>query len=363
MQLIVLILLHSLSSYAILNFEDATSPELVTSARALAMGNAYMCKVDDGWAAYYNPAGQGSVRGPQFHLTNIHLEANNGFFDVTSGRGAATDSITKYSDAFKAADLRDMLADNPGTISHAKGQVFPNLTFRYLTLGYIYTTQTRARLSDVNSDFEVAQRVDQGPVMNLSFSLFGGIVKFGLSGTYLTRQEFQDDIASGASVNISQSDYQKASMTYLVAGTRITLPIKFLPTFAAVYRNSGNGDWYNEELNGTPTDIPQTLDLGFSITPFTGRNARMHIEINYKDYNNFYEDVPTARKIVGGIEFDWGRSYFLRFGYGDGWGSGGIGVRNKSFVFDLTTYAVEASADGFREEEDRRYALSIASGF
>lgn len=37
-------------SYAILAFEDAAFPEFVTSARALAMGNAFICKVDDPWA-------------------------------------------------------------------------------------------------------------------------------------------------------------------------------------------------------------------------------------------------------------------------------------------------------------------------
>lgn len=363
MKTILILLTFSVSSFAILNFEDATSPELVTSARALAMGNAYMCKVDDGWAAYYNPAGQGSVRGPQLHLTNLHLEANNGFLDITGGSGAATDSFTKYSDAFKAGTFRDLLADNPGTISHAKGQLYPNITFRYLTLGYIYTHQTRGRISDLSADFEVAERIDQGPVMNLNLSLLGGVIKFGLSGTYLMRREYQNDIPSTSSASVSASDYKQAAMTYLVAGTRITLPIKFLPTIAAVYRNSANSDWYSEEKAGAPDDIPQTLDIGVSITPFIGRNSRLHIEINHKDVNNFYEDVPTARKLVGGIEFDWSRRYFLRFGYGDGWGSGGIGVRNKSFVFDLTTYAVEASLDGFREEEDRRYALSIASGF
>ena len=50
---------------AALDFEDHSFPELVTSARALAMGNAYICKVDDSWSAFYNPAGLGTVRSFQ----------------------------------------------------------------------------------------------------------------------------------------------------------------------------------------------------------------------------------------------------------------------------------------------------------
>jgi hypothetical protein len=30
---------------------------------------------------------------------------------------------------------------------------------------------------------------------------------------------------------------------------------------------------------------------------------------------------------------------------------------------DLTTYAIDRSLDGFREQEDRRWVLSLSSGF
>jgi hypothetical protein len=39
-------LIFSTTVHAKLGFEDAAFPEFVTSARALAMGNAYICKVD-----------------------------------------------------------------------------------------------------------------------------------------------------------------------------------------------------------------------------------------------------------------------------------------------------------------------------
>ena len=129
---------------AVLPFEDAVSPELVTSARALAMGNAYMSKVDDGWSAFYNPAGLGTVRELQIHLMNVHLETNNGFLDITN-KGAFTDSFTKYSDAFKPIGLKNLHAAAPGKISHARLQLFPNITYRGITIGYMYAKQSRAR--------------------------------------------------------------------------------------------------------------------------------------------------------------------------------------------------------------------------
>ena len=366
MKLILLTLFFSQFSWAILNFEDAAYPEIMTSSRALAMGNAYMNKVDDSWSAFYNPAGLGTVRGVQFHLTNIHLETNNGYLDVTGGQGSFFDSMTNYTKAFKADGLRELMAEDPGNISHARVALFPNITFRGLTLGWVYSKQNRGRLESATSDFELAERTDWGPVIALNLSLFGGVIKFGVSGTYLTRKQIQKDFGPSDPTTIDEEvDYRKGSMTYLIAGTRITLPIFILPTFSVVYRNSSNSDWYGAELGGAPDKIPQTMDAGFSITPYTARNARLHIEANLKDVGNYYEDVGTKRKLLFGMEFDWARTFFVRLGAGDGWGSGGVGVRNKRFIFDLTTYAIESSreSNAYREKEDRRYVISVASGF
>lgn len=358
----ILIFLFTIqTSWAILPFEDAVSPELVTSARALAIGQAYMNKVDDGHSAFYNPAGLGTVRGLSTHL-NLHMETNNGLLEVASN-GAFTDSVSNYSDAFDPVGLRQLHADNPGNLSHARLNLFPNITFRGITVGWMYSQQNRARLKSLNDDFEIAERRDWGPVMALSASLFGGVVKFGVTGVYLTRKELQKDFADTDTVSIDEDvDYKQGSMTHLTAATRITLPIAMLPTFSVVQRNSSSSEWYSAELGGAPEDIPQTTDVSFSITPNLGRTFRMHLEVARKDLGNRYDTVPTSRKTMGGIEFDYMRKMFVRFGFADGWGSGGIGVRNNSFQFDLSTYAIEATEDGYREEEDRRSVLSISWG-
>ena len=89
--------------------------------------------------------------------------------------------------------------------------------------------------------------------------------------------------------------------------------------------------------------------------------TRLHMELNFKDLNNAY-DTAAQRRVGAGMELDFNRRIFLRVGYGDGWGSGGIGVRSRTFIFDFTTYAVDRSLDGFRKDEDRRFVLSLSSG-
>lgn len=351
----------SFSSFAELDFEDATSPELVKSARALAMGGAYLNKVDDGWSAFYNPAGLGSVRKLQFHLTNFHVEMNNGYLDATSGSGAFTDSITKYRSSFKADGIRELLLDSPGT-SLARLQLFPNITYRYFTIGYMYHQQQRAQLESVTSNFKVSERIDSGPVAAFNLSLFGGVLKFGASGVLLRRREIKTSFTQFQPTNISGSDYQKGTSTHLTAGFRLTMPIKALPTLSVVYRNAGTTGWYDTSGAGAPDEIEKTYDAAISITPIFSRNIRVHLEAALRDVTDRYDDVSLTRKVNLGMEISFMRKMFVRFGYSDGWGSGGIGVRNRKFLFDLSTYAVEAG-EGIRDIEDRRYALSISSGF
>ena len=364
MKILLLVLtLISQNAFSRLQFEDATSPELLTSARALAMGNSYASLVDDSAAAFYNPAGLGTVRGLKLDLAHIHFELNNGFLDVTGGSGNFFESIEKYDDAFQSDGVRSLLADNPGNSTHARVNLFPNITYRWITLGYMYSQQQKARLASQNADFEIAERQDSGPVLAAAFSLFGGVIKFGATATYLTRREIFRDTPANVQTDIKKEDYSRAEMTHIVASTRITFPVRLIPAISVVSRNIGSNQWYSEDLAGAPDEIPETTDVAFSITPFTGKGSRLHIEIGRKDIANKYEDVPDSRKLQGGIEWNYRRKIFVRAGYGDGWGSGGFGIKGRRFTFDLSTYAIEQSLDGFREEEDRRYAINIASGF
>jgi hypothetical protein len=104
------------------------------------------------------------------------------------------------------------------------------------------------------------------------------------------------------------------------------------------------------------------MDLGFSLTPQLGKTVRLHLEANYKDMSSEYQGIASSRKISLGMEFDIARKFFLRFGYGDGWGSAGLGIKSQRLEFDLTTYAVDTTSNEFRGEEDRRFVLSFSYG-
>lgn len=350
--------------YADLDFEDAAFPELVTSARALALGNAYICKVDDSWSAFYNPAGLGTVRKPSFHLGNFHLEASNAYLKQV-GSGPATDIPGNMADSFDGQNTREYLDENRGKISHLRANIFPNFTIRGMTLGYFASQRNRSYMDDVSATptLELDERRDHGPVFALNGSFFGGVFKIGASAVYLIRRELQKDVLfNDPPVDIQDADYKSGKMILVTTGARLTLPFTFIPTLAAVVRNAANQKFDSPGTSGgVPDPIKQTVDVGFSITPQIGKITRLHMEVNLKDLNNEY-DTDIKRRSALGLELDFNRRIFLRAGSGDGWGSGGFGVRSRSFIFDFTTYAIDQSLDGFREKEDRRWVLSLSSG-
>lgn len=332
------------------------------------MGNAYICKTDDAWSAFYNPAGLGTVRKPQLHLANIHMESSSGLLKVL-GPGPAYEIPGNFMDSFDSDEMRTMLAQNKNTLAHSRLNLFPNFTVRGMTLGYMGSQRNRSVINDVNPDpnnaantFEILERRDHGPVFALSGSFFGGVFKLGASAVYLMRRDLDKTFLPTDQTSIASSDYKKGKSLQITAGSRLTLPVTFLPTFSAVLRNASSTEFTADGGSEAPDKIKQTIDVGFSITPQIGEISRLHLEVNLKDLGDAY-DTDVKRRLAAGMELDFKRRLFIRAGYGDGWGSAGLGVKTTSFIMDLTTYAVDRSLAGFREEEDRRWVLSLSSGY
>jgi len=360
---VLAIFLFSFTSQAI-EFEDAVFPELASSSRALAMGNAFINKVDDASAAFYNPAGLGSVRFTHLHISNFQLESNKGWLNsATSGK--ASDALTKFPKAFSLDGTRELLLDHLGEISHSRFHALPNFTTRYFTLGYLFSFQQRAMIGkEAGAQFEYAQRRDHGPYIGLNLSLFGGVIKAGATATLLNRKEAIGTADPSVKIDLRDSDYNQGTALVITSGLRLTIPITMLPTFSLVSHNSAQQDFSQTSGSAaSPDGIKNTIDVGFSVTPQIGKSVRIHMEANMKDVSNLYPDVSSTRKILAGLEIDIARTFFLRAGYGDGFGSGGIGIKTQKLEFDLTTYAVDTTTSEFRGKEDRRFVIGFSSGF
>ncbi|MCP4912700.1 MAG: hypothetical protein GY909_06245 [Oligoflexia bacterium] len=358
------IFLFTEQAYGLISFEDGVFPELGVSGRALAMGNAYISKVDDSAAVFYNPAGLGTVRYPHLHISNIHLEVNKDWVDLGTG-GTLSNAGGNFMKGFKVDGTRQLLKDSPGKFAHSRFQIMPNFTARYISFGYLFSKQARGYLGEATTDlFQYADRRDHGPYAALNLSIFGGIFKVGASVIYLNRKEAFGEGDRNTTITLDDSDYNSGSATIFTTGAKLTLPVAALPTFSIKINNSASQEFKQSSGSAAaPDKIKPSVDLGFSLTPQVGKVVRTHLEVNYKDSTQKHSDVGSARRVAFGMEVDIARRFFVRAGYGDGFGSGGIGIRTKKLEFDLTTYAVDTTTSQFRGKEDRRFSLTLSSGF
>ena len=145
----IIILFYSIQSFAI-SFADAVFPELATSGRALAMGNAFLSKVDDASAAFYNPAGLGTVRYPHFHLSNFSIETNKGILNAATG-GSATSAFGNITKITTLDGMRKLLLTHPGVLAHSRLQALPNFTSRYCSFGYLVAKRSKAIVTNPTS--------------------------------------------------------------------------------------------------------------------------------------------------------------------------------------------------------------------
>lgn len=350
------------SPLALIGFSDAVFPELATSGRALAMGNAFVAKVNDSSAAFYNPAGLGSVRFAHLHLSNIHMEVNRGWMDVSTG-GGLLDIVTNFPNGFSLDGIRQNLLNKTGTISNARFQVVPNFTSRYATLGFLLSSRTKATVgTGAGGLFQYADRLDYGPYAGFNISIGGGVIKLGAMGILLRREEAIGESDANTTIDLQSGDYSKGFGMIFNAGIKMTAPIMWLPTLSLNMHNA-TGTSFSASGAGAPSAIGSSMDVGFAITPGIGKNSRFHIELDYKDVTSAYADVSVNRKILLGFEMDFARVFYVRLGYGDGYGSAGFGIKTRKLEFDFTTYAVDTTTSDFRGQEDRRFSMTISSGF
>ena len=182
----------------------------------------------------------------------------------------------------------------------------------------------------------------------------------------LSRHEAESSTANPDTIiNLKTNDYKIGSGLITIGGGKFTLPISWLPTLSATVHNAFNKDFSTYRGAGKPEKIKSSIDAGFSVTPKIGKKTRLHMEINYKDVTKKYTTTNILRKVLVGAELDFNRAFFLRVGYGDSYGTAGLGYKSKTIDFDFTTYSVNPDpTDGsIRGDEDRRVALSISTGF
>lgn len=336
-------------------------PQLATSGRALGFGNAYIGKVDDSAAPFYNAAGLGTVRPTNFHITDIHFENSQDY--LTMQKGTTSETLQGFLGKVTIEGTRVILLENEGDIAYSRFNVLPNYTMRYFSAGYLVSQQSRMTILGPDApNYEYNYRFDHGPYAAANISLWGGVLKVGLMGIYLIRKELYGCAPKENTVFITDESFNKGNGLFGDLGVRVTLPTDWIPSFSFVSHNFTRAVWSSNVTDTPASRYENTLDAGISITPQIGKMSRLYIELDYNDFMRRYPQVNDRRRILFGAEYDWARRYFIRVGMVDGYFSAGFGFKSKHFNFAFSSYGAELDPTDWHVRQERRYLIAFDFG-
>lgn len=344
------LVLQSCSAWA---RQDIVPGSRYTSARAAAMGDAALSLGDDGASGLFvNPALLARVGGPQVEGLNLSFYAN-----------AASAGMMSY-DFYKMASLSSYLPalqSHPGEYAGAGFSLAPTAYMKGFAFGVLMNTQLGAVVQDDGS-VRYRSLYQFIPSVGTGIRLAGGIVRIGYSLQWVNQASGDITVPQSADpLGYNQGLGQGAALSHNV-GFSLTLPIRLLPSFNLVARNILDATFREFTLlplarntSGVPPSERTTYDASFSIQPKVRGGHHMNLMVVYRDLSNVSQ-VSYLGRLAAGAEINVRDRFYLRGGWGSGYPSAGLGLKQNRSEFSLSWFSEELGA-GYHSLRDVRYLL------
>lgn len=337
-------------------------PHLYRGMRSLGMGGAYIAVGGDSEAIFYNPATLTDM-GFKLNLINPLVEADKNAMDIATD---AQDAMNKSTEIDRTNALIDVISKNMGKPLHVRAALFPSVSVSNFTIGVLAQGGADARLHNPLSSsgaVEVQSGYEYGPVAGFSVGLPVTGLRLGLAGKYLSRTSVNESFTINqlAAKNFEMKDYQFTNSDFsLDAGLLYDLPI--LPVIAPKVGVS--------VLNITDLDfkeggkIPQTVNVGASITAKVPILAEVIIAADYEDIGKAYEqDKSNWKRIHIGAEAAFlKRHLLLRGGLNQGYPTYGAEIDLWIIKAGYTFYSEEMGAYA-GQDKDERHLVQVSLGW
>lgn len=348
----------------VVEVHSAERYEFFNGVRSLGMGGTQVAIVNDETALLGNPAALGRLRDKFVTLVDPEIDASE-----TVERVVGLDVLQFLS----PQDVLDSLETKAlGTRFHQTAQIFPSFVVTNFGFGFYGKYATDAFIDATTTDYNLHYRNDLAFVFGFNFRFWDGRIKLGFSARGINRTEIDlDDIVStstGLTVgNLASEGFGIGSDVGLI----LTAPVKWLPTIAAVYRDAGTTSYtLNDGMflnSGTrPDRTPATLDVGFSVQPIIGKQSRMTLTGEVKDFMITVEDKDTedalSRRTHYGLEFNFSDFLFIRGGMNQGYWTAGMELAVFNYQLQFASYGEEVGTKD-TEQEDRRYVAKFSWRF
>lgn len=334
--------------------------EFYTNARSLGMGGASIAVTNDETALLLNPAAMSKLRDYYGTVFDPEIDISVGTFNAT--RNAPLQSYNSIETAKKITDSKR------DTYYHSRGQIFPSFVAKYFGFGVLYSTRLDAQMNTDGDAMMVDYRNDFALVSGLSAKFFGGRIKLGVNGKFISRHEIKNAaVDPNGSLAVKDLAVEGSGMSF-DGGLLIAAPWTFLPTLGVVVRDVGDTQFklrkgvrsFRSEDN--PETQKQQVDAAIALFPIHGANLRSSWTVEYKDVTNVREEEDSAKKIHAGYELNYADILFFRVGYNQRYYTLGAELASEFVQWQLASYGEEI---GTKQDpkEDRRYVLKFAFRF
>lgn len=336
---------------------DAVPGARYPSARAAAMGDAYLPLGEDGASALFvNPAIIGKSRDANFTPLDLQFNGSLGYLSLFSLSPLNFYQVTSLSSFLPS------LQRSPGTYSGVGASVTPTFMTRGFAFGLMMNTELAGQ---VNTDGSVNYKslYQLVPAIGTGVKLASGVVRIGYSLQWVHQ-------ASGAVNNLpattsplgyNQSLGQGSGFSHTI-GFALSIPQRYIPSLNLVARNvlgttfAGSSIYpFASNASGSPAREPMTLDASISIQPKTGNGGYVNLVLVYRDMTNT-SGISIIGRLAAGLEFSFRDAIYLRGGFGSGYPSAGVGLRKKGGEFSATWANVEVGS-GYLVQKDTRFML------
>lgn len=339
-------------------FDETT---VMPSAKALGMGNAGINSERGPTSVFYNPANIAAKNtATTLQLMNFAFEGNEMWVGQTQrGGNVNTMDLSKFYDT---------LNSNKNAFEQTRFSIYPNVTFRNLSLGLLYQKDRGAMVRETDGALYVRARDIVAPTAALSFRLFGGILRFGAM-VQLLSYGYADKYIVGATRSDADWGKQMSAKSGLAktGGFTLSLPFKYLPSFSLVARNIGGTSFSRAPLGTTGSStstIPtqkMTYDFGGSFVYYISGQIETKFEVDYRDMLN--KNVGSRmQRIFTGAELSMFHFIQLRAGYMHGYPTAGFGIGNQKASVNLSWYSDERE-DRLRAFRDQKFVLQYTRSF
>jgi hypothetical protein len=258
------------------------------------------------------------------------------------------------------------LQKNPNLYHYSRLNFVPTYTRRYFGVAAIGSV-TQAAVSDgTNVDLRYSQ--DVGVAVGGAVPLAGNVIKVGTSLKGLIRNQIQGVFAHTSFQNEQsiRSQMQEGWGVGADIGVQITLPFRYLPTFAFVWQDIFGTHFRPIRIlnslaaQGKPASIAQTANVAFSLEPTLERGVKFLITAEFRHIER--TDIPLMQRLHFGAQFEAFRNFYIWLGANQMYPTGGIGTRMPGGNLEFGTYAQDV-APGAGNAADRRILMRYTIGF